>query len=129
MSTFSSLPPVPPATERTVLSVAEAAVLLGVSRSTVWRWIKSGKLPAYRVGHKTIRIKRADLEMILQPARGEEVRMEREHEQLFAAYDPEKVKEALAKTAGSWADLDTDKLITDLYRAREEGSRPADQPE
>src|ERR1700730_17022268 len=43
-------------------------------------------------------------------------------------YDPEKVLAALENTAGSWADLDTDKLIADIYKAREKGSRPADRP-
>ena len=42
-------------------TVAEAASLLNVCHSTIWRWIKAGKLPAYRVGHKTIRIKPEDL--------------------------------------------------------------------
>jgi hypothetical protein len=45
-----------------------------------------------------------------------------------ATYDPEKVRAAVKATAGSWADIDTDALIQDLYRAREEGSRPADRP-
>ena len=35
---------------------------------------------------------------------------------------------ALAETAGSWADIDTEALIADIYRAREEGSRPVDRP-
>ncbi len=47
--------------------VSEAAALLKVSHSTVWRWIKSGKLPAQRVGPKTIRIKQQDLGTILAP--------------------------------------------------------------
>jgi hypothetical protein len=34
----------------------------------------------------------------------------------------------LDKLTGAWADLDTDKMIEDLYRAREEGSRPATRP-
>ena len=54
--------------------------------------------------------------------------MEQECQELFADYDPEKVKEALKRTTGSWADLDTDKLLADLYQAREEGSRPATRP-
>jgi hypothetical protein len=29
---------------------------------------------------------------------------------------------------GSWSDLDADKLIADIYRWREEGSRPATRP-
>jgi hypothetical protein len=47
---------------------------------------------------------------------------------LWAGYDPRSVKEAIAATAGSWKDLDTDKLIADIYRARKEGSRPATRP-
>jgi hypothetical protein len=47
----------------------------------------------------------------------------------WAGYDPAKVRTATRATAGSWADLDTDALIADLYRAREEGSRPADRPQ
>lgn len=54
--------------------------------------------------------------------------LHREDEDIWAGYDPEKAREAIAATAGSWADLDTDTMIADLYRAREEGSRPADRP-
>lgn len=43
-------------------------------------------------------------------------------------YDPEKVKSAIRSTTGSWSDIDPDKFIADLYRAREEGSRPATRP-
>lgn len=51
-----------------------------------------------------------------------------EKEDIFAGYDAEKVKTALAKTAGSWADIDIDAFIEALYKARESGSRPDDQP-
>jgi hypothetical protein len=54
--------------------------------------------------------------------------LERSREDIFAGYDPENVKKAIAATAGSWKDLDTDKLIADIYRARKEGSRPATRP-
>jgi hypothetical protein len=47
---------------------------------------------------------------------------------LWAGYDPISVKKAIAETAGSWKDLDTDKLIADIYRARRDGSRPATRP-
>ena len=50
-------------------SVAQAAAILGVGHSTVWRWIASGKLPAYRVGPKNIRIKKQDLDTVIKPAR------------------------------------------------------------
>ncbi len=53
---------------------------------------------------------------------------EREAEDIWAGYDPDKVREVLSEVAGSWADLDTDTMIADIYRWREEGSRPADRP-
>ncbi len=54
--------------------------------------------------------------------------LERSCEDIFAGYDPEKVKKAIAATAGSWKDLDTEKLIAAIYWARKEGSRPATRP-
>ncbi|MCL6536966.1 MAG: hypothetical protein K6U77_13025, partial [Armatimonadetes bacterium] len=42
--------------------------------------------------------------------------------------DPDAVRAALSETVGSWADLDTDAMIADIYRWREEGSRPTDRP-
>ena len=42
-------------------TVEQAARLLQVSHSTVWRWIDAGKLVAYRVGPKAIRIRKQDL--------------------------------------------------------------------
>jgi excisionase family DNA binding protein len=48
-------------------TVAEAARKLRVSHSTVWRWIDSGRLPAYRVGPKAIRIREQDLETVIAP--------------------------------------------------------------
>jgi excisionase family DNA binding protein len=50
------------------LSVAEAARRLRVSHSTLWRWIGAGRLPAYRIGPKTLRIKEEDLAGVVQPA-------------------------------------------------------------
>jgi len=59
----------PAAQDEPFYSVAEAALVLGVSPSTVWRWIDAGKLPAYRVGPKNIRIRRGDLHATVRPAR------------------------------------------------------------
>ena len=52
-------------------SVAEAARELGVNPSTIWRWIEAGKLAAVRVGPKNIRIRRQDLDTVIQQARTE----------------------------------------------------------
>jgi excisionase family DNA binding protein len=55
--------------ERPYYSIAEAARVLNVSRSTVWRWIAAGWLKAHRLGPKTIRIADAELQSLIQPAR------------------------------------------------------------
>ncbi len=57
-------------------------------------------------------------------SRGKVILLTERRKDIWAGYDPEKVREAVDKTAGAWADIDADALIADLYRAREEGSRP-----
>jgi hypothetical protein len=44
------------------------------------------------------------------------------------SYDAEQVKAAVRKTSGSWADIDADKFLADLYHARHVGSRRANRP-
>lgn len=39
----------------------QAAETLGVSVSTVWRWIRAGRLHAYRFGPKAIRLRTEDV--------------------------------------------------------------------
>ena len=52
-----------------LLTIGEAARLLKVSTVTVQRWLKQGRLPAYRVGPRAVRIRRQDLAALLTPAR------------------------------------------------------------
>lgn len=61
-------------------TVSEAARQLAVSPSTIWRWIEAGKLRAFRIGERTIRIRDWDLEAVFRPARerGRDVTMEKE---------------------------------------------------
>lgn len=40
----------------------------------------------------------------------------------------EAIAGAIDATRGSWSDLDTDAIIDDLYKARDEGTRPATRP-
>ncbi|MFD2999294.1 helix-turn-helix domain-containing protein [Pontibacter toksunensis] len=47
------------------LSVADTCQLLGISRWTLWRLIKRGKLPAAKFG-RSILIKRADIDRLFQ---------------------------------------------------------------
>lgn len=37
--------------------------------------------------------------------------------------------ESFRRAAGSWADIDTDRLIRDIYRARRQGTRPSTRPQ
>lgn len=43
------------------LTIADTATYTGVSTSTVRRWIKDGRLRAYRFGPRAVRIDPADL--------------------------------------------------------------------
>lgn len=52
-------------TSRDWLSLTEAAEELGVTDRTLRRKIASGDLPAYRMGPRLVRVKRADLEALL----------------------------------------------------------------
>jgi excisionase family DNA binding protein len=45
-----------------LMTVAEVARQLGLSRHTVYRWIASGRLPATRFSRKVIRVRRSDLD-------------------------------------------------------------------
>lgn len=50
-----------------LLTIAEAADLLRVSTVTIKRWLKQGRLPAYHVGPRAIRLRRADLAAVMRP--------------------------------------------------------------
>ncbi|HZR99840.1 MAG TPA: helix-turn-helix domain-containing protein [Chloroflexota bacterium] len=50
-----------------LLTVAEAATVLKVSPITIHRWLKQGRLTAYRVGPRAVRISRSELTRLLTP--------------------------------------------------------------
>jgi len=51
------------------VSLSEAAQILRVSEVTLRRWINHGRVRAYRFGPRRIRLRRADLEALVTPAR------------------------------------------------------------
>jgi hypothetical protein len=59
---------------------------------------------------------------------GELFRLAREEDDIAYEPDPERVRQILDETVGSWADLDVDKIIADIYEARRAGSRSPDRP-
>lgn len=57
---------------RPYLTIRETAALLALSVRTIHRYIAEGKLRAYRVaGERSIRIKREDVEALLEPVGAE----------------------------------------------------------
>ena len=58
----------------------------------------------------------------LEPAESFEVLPE----DLWAGYDPEKIRAALREGPGILTEPEADELVAKIYRWREEGSRPAE---
>ena len=52
-------------TERDWLKVPEAAELLGLPKTRTYELIQKGELPAVRIGERSIRVNRAELERFL----------------------------------------------------------------
>ena len=53
-----------------LMTVREAASLLKISPVTIKRWLKQGRLRAYHVGPRAVRIKHEDIEALLMPTTG-----------------------------------------------------------
>jgi excisionase family DNA binding protein len=49
------------------ISLDAAAEQIGVSKRTIRRLVADGRLPAYRVGSRVVRIDSADLDALLTP--------------------------------------------------------------
>lgn len=54
-----------------LISIAQAADLLGLTKKTLYAWTYQGKLRAYKVG-RTKRVKLSDLEKLITPAESAE---------------------------------------------------------
>jgi excisionase family DNA binding protein len=50
------------------VTAPECARLLGVHLTTVYRWVRTGVMPARRVGLRRLVIRRADLAAMIGPA-------------------------------------------------------------
>lgn len=47
-----------------ILDVEDLAKFFGVSNQTVWRWCKSGKLPAFKIGAQW-KIRQSDINKVI----------------------------------------------------------------
>ncbi len=54
-------------TDDTWMSIKDTAAMCGKSTKTIRRLIADGSLPAYRLGPKSILIKRSDLDALIRP--------------------------------------------------------------
>jgi excisionase family DNA binding protein len=50
------------------VTVEQVATDLDVSKMTVYRWVQEGRLPAAKLGGKTIRIRSTDVDALVQGA-------------------------------------------------------------
>ena len=58
-----TLPDLPP----DLVTTAEAGRLVGVHRQTVRAWVLAGRLPAYRIGPRSLKVSRADMFSLVTP--------------------------------------------------------------
>ena len=49
------------------LTIKEAAALLRLSEHTVRDQVRDGKIPSVKLGHRTVRVRRAEIEKLLPP--------------------------------------------------------------
>lgn len=59
---------------------------------------------------------------------GARFRVTRDADDLWADYDPKKVRAGLHKFAGMISPEEADRIKESIYRGREEGTRPIDRP-
>jgi excisionase family DNA binding protein len=106
-------------------TASEAARALRVSRTTIWRWIGEGRLAAYHVGGRTLRIRREDVQKALRPVLYDPEG--RQANDIWAGYDPVAAKDALREAAGILAGVDAGALKEEIRESREQKShgRPA----
>lgn len=53
--------------QRAYVGIVEAAIYLDVAPKTIRKLIADGKLPAYRIGQRVLKVKIADLDAVLTP--------------------------------------------------------------
>jgi excisionase family DNA binding protein len=51
-----------PDTSLGLLTVAEAAAALRISKPTIWRWIREGRLHPVRLGRRVVRLRRVEID-------------------------------------------------------------------
>ena len=52
--------------DENLLTLDEVAKRLGISRVTLWRWVKDGKLSAVKLSQRTVYVRREELERFVR---------------------------------------------------------------
>jgi excisionase family DNA binding protein len=60
-----------PQPEKGLLSVSEISEETALHSNTIWGYIRSGQLPAVKIGPRMVRVRREDLEKFLTPYQAE----------------------------------------------------------
>jgi hypothetical protein len=68
-----------------------------------------------------------DADVVLQRG-GVRYRVSRTEDDLFADYDPERVRDGLRRFAGTITAEEAERLKAIVYQGREDGTRPLDRP-
>jgi excisionase family DNA binding protein len=102
-------------------TASEAARDLRVSRTTIWRWVREGRLAAYHVGGRTLRIRRDDVKKALRPVIYDPEGIRKD--ELWLDYDRGAVKHALREAAGILAGVDTAALKKEIRESRDQKNR------
>ena len=54
------------------MTIADACAYLRVTRATLYRWARQGKLRLFKLGARTTRVKRSDLDRLVVPKGSED---------------------------------------------------------
>jgi excisionase family DNA binding protein len=55
-------------TDDNLITLSEVADRLGISRVTLWRWIKDGKLASVKLSKRTVYVREEELERFIRDA-------------------------------------------------------------
>src|ERR671924_48248 len=108
--------PTPTLEERSYYSISQAAALVGVSRMSIWRWIRAGRLPVARLGHRTSRIRREDLEQLLAERAGATAHL-RMVEADAAGITTEEGADGQSALPSSWRGMGASEHVVQFYEA------------
>src|SRR6185437_16198467 len=86
--------------EQAYYNISQVAAKLGVSRVFDWRWIRNGELAAARIGHRTTRIRREDVEGLVLRAGDQAEAASNEHFVQFYEEDEALVEAVAAYIVG-----------------------------